>query len=75
MAVESHWLVQGTGVVPGIAYAPAAWVQDLAPVPQDDRVIPEAEREAEKARFGTAVETVAQRFEQRALTASGVATE
>lgn len=75
MSVESQWMVQGTGVVPGIAYAPAAWVQAIPPVPEDKRVLPEDERDAEKARFATAVETVAQRFEARAKAASGAATE
>ena len=67
--------VSGTGVVPGIAYAPAGWVRARTPLPTDTRVIDEGDREAEKERFVTAATTVAARFAERASTATGVASE
>ena len=65
----------GTPVVPGIAYAPAAWAQQRRHVARDTRVIDETDRESEKTRFLTAANTVADRFTRRASTASGVASE
>ena len=67
--------VQGTGVVPGIAYAPAGWVQQNAPLPVDDRVIAEDDRAGEKEAFTAAAERVASRFDARASLATGVASE
>ncbi len=68
-------LVTGTGVVPGIAYAPAGWARRPPQVPVDTRIIPEEERDAEKARFAAAAETVATRFATRASAATGAASE
>lgn len=67
--------VSGTGVVPGIAYAPAGWTRPRPEVPRDMRVIDEAERDAEKAKFLAAATTVANRFAERASAATGVASE
>lgn len=67
--------VTGTGVVPGIAYAPAGWARPRPALPTDTRVVAEAEREAEKERFLAAANTVAGRFAERASAATGVASE
>ena len=75
MAAKQPLSVTGTGVVPGIAYAPAAWAQQRPHVARDTRVIDESDREPEKTRFLTAATTVADRFTRRASTASGVASE
>ena len=67
--------LRGTGVVPGIGYAPAAWkrerVQDLGP---SDTVTEEA-REAEAEKIVAAAGVVGERLEQRAGAATGVASE
>ncbi|HZK05910.1 MAG TPA: phosphoenolpyruvate--protein phosphotransferase [Actinomycetaceae bacterium] len=67
--------LKGTGVVPGIAYAPAGWARPRPALPVDDRIIPERSRDAEKERFLEATTTVAGRLAARAETASGAAAE
>jgi len=67
--------VTGTGVVPGFAYAPAAWTKSRPVPPADNRVVPEDDREAEAARFKAAATVVADRFADRASAATGVAAE
>ena len=67
--------VTGTGVVPGFAYAPAAWTKARPVPPADNRVVAEQEREAEAARFKTAASVVADRFATRASAATGVSAE
>ena len=67
--------LRGTGVVPGIGYAPAAWkrerVQDLGP----SEVVAEEAREAEVEKIISAAGIVGERLELRAGTATGVASE
>lgn len=67
--------LRGTGVVPGIGYAPAAWkrerVQDLGPT----ETIAEDAREAEAEKVVSAAGVVGERLEQRAGAATGVASE
>ncbi len=67
--------LRGTGVVPGIGYAPAAWkrerVQDLGPT----ETVPEELREAEVEKIVAAAGVVGERLEQRAGAATGVASE
>ena len=67
--------VTGTGVVPGFAYAPAAWTKARPVPPADNRVLPEEDREAEAARFKAAAMLVADRFASRASAATGVSAE
>lgn len=68
--------VRGTGVVPGYAYAPVGWVhQPYVPSVTTTSMLDEDARPAEVERFKAAVETVAGRFEERALLASGVSAE
>ncbi len=68
-------LLTGTGVVPGIAYAPAGWARKPPQVPVDTRIIAEEDRAAETERFRAAAETVAARFAARASAATGAASE
>lgn len=72
---EIPFVVTGTGVVPGFAYAPAAWARSRPVLPLDNRVIAEDAREAEVARFKAAAGAVAERLAQRASAATGVAAE
>ena len=74
MQVTTH-SVKGTGVVPGVAYAPAGWTRPRPEIPADNRLLAESERDAEKARFLAAATTVADRFTERASAATGVASE
>lgn len=67
--------VRGTGVVPGFAYAPAAWTRPAPELPLFTDRVEEEGRAAEVDRFKTAASTVADRFAQRASAATGVATE
>ncbi|WP_226347063.1 phosphoenolpyruvate--protein phosphotransferase [Agilicoccus flavus] len=67
--------VTGTGVVPGISYAPVAWKRDRPETtPRSTPVAPE-DRPAEAERLTAAVAAVADRLEERASTATGVASE
>ncbi|MGL5406593.1 MAG: phosphoenolpyruvate--protein phosphotransferase [Propionibacteriaceae bacterium] len=65
--------VTGTGVVPGIAYAPAAWTRERPVLPTTTRVVVEEAREAEAERFKAASALVGERLAERASHASGVA--
>ncbi|AQP51952.1 phosphoenolpyruvate--protein phosphotransferase [Tessaracoccus flavescens] len=67
--------LRGTGVVAGIAYAPAAWTRQAPVPPQVSGTVAEEARPDEVARFKAAAETIAQRFTERASAATGVATE
>ena len=67
--------VRGTGVVAGYAYAPVAWTRPSPVPPASTTVVGEDDRPGEVERFKAAVETVANRFEDRASTATGVASE
>ena len=67
--------VTGTGVVPGFAYAPAAWTRARPVPPADNRSIAEDDRPAEGERFKNASLAVGARLSERASHASGVAAE
>lgn len=67
--------VRGTGVVAGYAYAPVAWTRPAPVPPASTTVVGEDDRPGEVERFKAAVETVANRFADRASTATGVASE
>lgn len=67
--------VTGTGVVPGIAYAPVVWKQSRTEALPHQAQVPQDGREAEATRLETAVETVASRLEERASHAGSVASE
>lgn len=67
--------VQGTGVVPGVAYAKAVWTRPQPEVALRSDEVPEADREAEAQRLAQAAATVAERLEQRAAQVTGVAAE
>lgn len=67
--------VKGTGVVAGIAYAPAVWIRPRPELPQSGQNIAEDNRDAEYERFTTAADTVAARLEERASRAEGPAAE
>ena len=67
--------VRGTGVVAGHAYAPVAWTRPAPVPPASTTVVGEDDRPGEVERFKAAVETVANRFADRASTATGVASE
>lgn len=71
---KKHHL-QGTGVVPGIAYGPAAWLRAFELPAIDERELPEDEREAEKERFLAAVNDVADRYQAKADQSEGEAAE
>lgn len=66
---------RGTGVVSGIAYAPAAWKQGRPDVRPSTEVVPEEGRAAEADRLTAAAEAVADRIDVRAALATGVASE
>ncbi|MEP7162098.1 MAG: phosphoenolpyruvate--protein phosphotransferase [Dermatophilaceae bacterium] len=74
-AADLAGLVTGTGVVPGIAYAPAAW-KTARPevVPSTDTVSEEA-RPAEAEQLTAAADIVADRLDARSRLATGVASE
>lgn len=65
----------GTGVVPGVAYAPATWVHPRPPLPDDGDRIAEGAVDAEVERFRGAAAAVAERLEARAAEADGNAAE
>lgn len=72
-------VIQGTGVVAGLAYAAARWVGPAGPDIGADATPgtpPDAEQlERERARFTSAAATVAGRLDQRAALATGVSAE
>ncbi|WP_235840487.1 phosphoenolpyruvate--protein phosphotransferase [Corynebacterium yudongzhengii] len=67
--------IQGTGVVPGVAYAPAVWVRPRPELPEAGEPIAEDAIDAEYARFEKAADTVAERLGARAQEAVGEAGE
>ncbi len=74
ITAKQHHL-QGTGVVPGIAYAPAAWLRAFELPTLDEQEVPEQDRQAEKDKFLAAVATVASRYVARANASKGEAAE
>ena len=67
--------INGTGVVAGVAYAPAVWVRPRPDMPQPDASIAEDARDSEFERFQQAAEVVAGRLQERAAEADGHAKE
>lgn len=67
--------INGTGVVAGVAYAPAVWVRPRPELPQPGASIAEEAREGEFERFQEAAEIVASRLANRATEADGHAQE
>ena len=67
--------IHGTGVVPGIAHAAAAWARPRPQLPVDLPAVPEEQREQQVQALAEAAGTVAQRLQARAEQASGVAAE
>lgn len=67
--------IQGTGVVPGVAFAPAVWVRPRPALPAKGEPIPEDSHEAEYERFESAAEVVAERLLKRSERAEGDAAE
>lgn len=71
MNTPSKSTVSGTGVVPGVAYAPAVWSRPRPELPDAGDPIPEDQYEAEYERFETAAELVADRLLGRSEIAEG----
>lgn len=69
----SATMISGTGVVPGVARGPALWTAPRPQLPGHQPTVPEAEREAEKARFRAAAVVVSGRLADRASVATGAA--
>ncbi|MFH5821786.1 phosphoenolpyruvate--protein phosphotransferase [Georgenia sp. AZ-5] len=67
--------IEGTGVVPGLAYAPAAWTRPRPAVAMDAPPLEEDQREGEASRFDAATRVVAERLTERAERATGPAKE
>ncbi|MET4079387.1 phosphoenolpyruvate--protein phosphotransferase [Janibacter sp. UYMM211] len=67
--------VQGTGVVPGVAYARAVWAKPQPEVPVRTEEVPADQRDAEVERLVAAADAVASRLEERAGRVTGVAAE
>ncbi len=67
--------IQGTPVVGGVAYAPAAWVQRPAVPATVAAELPESQRDAAVESFDNAVSTVANRLEKRATRTQGSAAD
>ncbi|MCS5479156.1 phosphoenolpyruvate--protein phosphotransferase [Corynebacterium sp. YIM 101645] len=67
--------LKGTGVVAGIAYAPAVWVRPRPDLPEAGQTIAEDAHDSEFDRFTAAADTVAGRLSARAETVEGAAAE
>lgn len=65
--------LKGTGVVPGIAHAPAVWTAPRPSLPDHIPTVAEDARDTEFATFVDAATTVSDRLSDRASHASGVA--
>lgn len=63
--------VTGTGVVPGVAYAPVVWVRPRPQLPGAGEPVPAEKLEEEYERFETAAELVADRLLGRSELAEG----
>ncbi|KAA9394216.1 phosphoenolpyruvate--protein phosphotransferase [Kocuria coralli] len=68
-------VLQGIGVVAGIAASHALWARPRPQLPTDGPEVPEAERDEHKERFDTAAATVAGRLRGRSERAIGHAAE
>ena len=72
---EQFSTIKGTGVVAGVAYAPAVWVRPRPALPEEGTPIAEDARDAEFERFEKAADVVAQRLQARAEKSEGQAQE
>jgi len=68
-------IIKGTGVVAGIAYAPAIWVHPRPELPTAGTTIADDAHDSEFERFTTAADAVAARLSARAETVEGAAAE
>jgi len=69
-------VLTGTPVVPGAAVGPVVRPAGAVRLPEEQHApVPEADREAEKARYGSAAEVVAERLTARAAASTGVSAE
>jgi len=69
-------VLTGTPVVPGAAVGPVVRPAGAVQLPDaQEEPVPEAGREAEKARYGAAAEVVAERLAARAAASTGVSAE
>lgn len=72
-SADGPTVLTGTPVVPGVALGPVIRPHGAVQLPTEDaEPVGEADRAAEKARFGAAAEVVASRLSERAAAASGV---
>lgn len=67
--------ITGTGVVPGVAFAPAVWKRERAQTVPVATHVPAQGRPAEVERLVTAADVVAGRLDARASAVTGVAAE
>lgn len=67
--------LKGTGVVPGVAYAPAVWLKPRPAPPLAGAPVPEDARQQEFERFLTAAEVVGKRLSSRADAAEAAAAD
>lgn len=67
--------IKGTGVVAGIAYAPAVWARPRPELPTPADEVPEEQRSGEYERFVAASDTVAERLLKRSSHLEGSAAE
>lgn len=73
--ISDSTIIKGTGVVAGIAYAPAIWVHPRPELPTAGATIADDAHDAEFERFTTAADAVAARLTARADTVEGAAAE
>lgn len=64
-------VIKGKPVVPGVVFAPAAWVTARPALPEPTTTVPEDRRDAEFEAFVAAVDTVAARLTARAAAVDG----
>lgn len=72
---SAPFVIEGTPVVEGFAYAPAAWTRRPQLPPSTAPEVPDDRREAEAESFSKAAEAVANSLKSRAEKASGPAKE
>src|SRR5690242_6782645 len=75
-APSAPQVLTGTPVVPGVAWGPVVRPAGAVRLPTDESPpVPDAERAAERLRFGAAAQAVADRLAARASSATGVSAE
>lgn len=73
--MKASLTLNGTPVVPGIAYAKTAWVTAIPEPAESSEAIAEDERDAEGQRFTSAADAVAERLLERAAGTVGTASD